>query len=392
MTFYDALATHLTQRKLEFDALPDDDVAKRAAITELRELVARVRDLQSNLAWVDAAATPPLDLGTTYFVENAARQLVAGEIELTVVAAHEATYATSIDPYGQAIKRWGDPSRGDENVIVVFVPRREQHSGLLHPLIIHELGHAAAQKHDLTRQMLSEAAKRKRVQSRFATVVQAQAKRDGVAVRAAAAAVGWRLGKWLEETLCDSIAIQYLGPTYLYSFLAEVAAENLDDPGKRHPPPRQRIGLLIDQLDALGWSSVMTAAAPDLDDWVRGLANDRPSYADTTGFLVHAINALAPALRKVVAAHVGGATFEPDAAELAEIDKLLARRIPPAQLPDGAASSRPAIILCSWLHALREAGGDLPGIASAPDAPELASLLPKGLEMTALVEAWEAGR
>lgn len=367
-------------------------IAKQAAITELRELVARVRNLQSNLAWVDAAAAPPLDLGTTYFVENVARQLVAREIELTVVAAHEATYATSIDPYGRAVKRWGDPSRSDENVIVVFVPRREQHSGLLHPLIIHELGHAAAQKHGLTRKMMSEAAKRKRVQSRFAKVVQAQANREGVAVQAAAAATGWRLGRWLEETLCDSIAIQYLGPTYLYSFLAEVAAENLDDPGRKHPPPRQRIGLVVEQLDRLGWTDIMSDAAPDLDDWVRALANDRPSYADTTGFLVYAIDALAPALRRAVARHVGDATFKPNAPELAEIDKLLARRIPPAQLPDRTPTSRPAVILCSWLHALRDAQGDLPGIASAPDAPELASLLPKGLEMTALVEAWEAGK
>ena len=387
--FYDALDNHLTDRAAGFDALPDD-VTKGAAITEMRELVVGVRRLQSNMAWIDAALAPPLDLGTTYFVEDAARRLVAADAEVTVVAAHEVAYATVRNPFADAIQEWSNAEARHENVIVVFIPRREQHSGLLHPLILHELGHAAVDRHGLVQVMLSEAAGRKRVQARFARAVQALAERDGVSVRTATGTIGGRLMRWLEEALCDAIAAQWLGPTYLYSFLAEVAAANMDDPGTRHPPPRQRIALLTAQLDKIGWGEVMRRAAPELDSWVRGLQSERPLYDHpSTGFLVYAIDALAPALRNVVKRRFGRWTFEPDDDELRAISRLLARGIPPAQHADGTATSRPAVILCSWLAALARTSGDLSEVASAADAPELASLLPKGLEMTALVEAWD---
>ena len=55
---------------------------------------------------------------------------------------------------------------------------------------------------------------------------------------------------------------------------------------------------------------------------------------------------------------------------------------------DGTAMRRQDIVLGLWLFALQEAGGDIPAVTTAPDSRTLATMLPKSLEMSALVEAW----
>jgi hypothetical protein len=55
---YDAIENRVTHREYQFNAALDDSV-KEDAIIEMRRLVWEVRDLQSNLAWLDAAQAPP---------------------------------------------------------------------------------------------------------------------------------------------------------------------------------------------------------------------------------------------------------------------------------------------------------------------------------------------
>jgi hypothetical protein len=70
------------------------------------------------------------------------------------------------------------------------------------------------------------------------------------------------------------------------------------------------------------------------------------------------------------------------------VAELLSAKVPPAQLRSGEAASPESIMLCCWHAALAGAGGGAPALAAAPDAEELADILPAALELSALVASW----
>jgi hypothetical protein len=386
---YDAIAERVQNRTDKY-ALALDDAEREDAIVEMRRLVWEVRTFQSNLAWLEASQRPPLDLGTRYFVEDAARALVADDVEVTVVAADHLSYATSSDPWEPLIDDWGAgiPS-GEPTVVVVFIPRREEQSGLLHPLIVHELGHAVDSEHGVVDRIWQVAQGRARLAARFSTAAGHLASASGADAADARDHLAKRLRFWIAECFCDCLAVHHLGPTYLYSFLTEVAAGSMDEAGARHPPPRQRIRLLMEYLDRLGWADVIRNGDGSLESWIRDAISSQPTYPDVERFLTWAVNELRAVVRKEVESALGGRVFRPDLDELTEVEELLAAGIPPAQRRTGEGVARESIILACWHAALSGAGGGPVALASAPDAPELAAVLPAALELSALVGAWD---
>jgi len=387
---YDAVEQRVVDRRAEYQLAPDDTV-RADAILEMRQLVWDVRGFQSNLAWLAAAQQPPLDLGTTYFLEDAARALVASQVEVTVVSTEHTSYATSSDPWEPLISAWGGGiPAGEPTVVIVFIPRREERSGLLHPLIMHELGHAADSRHGLVDRIWQQAGQRKRFPKRFSAAVAEFAAATGAGIADANDHVTRRLRSWIAESLCDCVAVRHLGPTYLYSFLAEVAAGSMDEAGPKHPPPRQRIKLLLQNLDADRWTQVLTEADPRVDGWVRSLAAKNVDYSETDDFLTWAVDELRAVVRAETGRLLGTRVLAPDVAQLSEVTALIEAGIPPAQLRNGDAASRETIILACWQSALANAGGGPEALAVAPDAPELADLLPAALELSAVTAAWTA--
>lgn len=386
---YDSLLDHADQRRADYETLPDAE-AKRGAVTELRQLVAGARSLHRSLGWLDAARDPPLDLGTRYLVDYLTARLVARDAEVTVVSG-ERSYGKVANPLSPVFALSGAALPAEELAIVVFIPRREQRSGLLHPLIIHELGHAADDRHGLVRQVLHAAEEDSELMASLATAAQSQAEATGDERGTVGQALGARLAAWTEEAVCDAFAAQLLGPTYLYSFMAIVGTSDLDQAGAEHPPTRQRIRLLLEQLEQLGWAELM-GMSKDVDAWFRQTADAEAHYEDREeGFCVEALGRLAPQVRATVANHVGQLTFKAEdfASVHLEIVDLLGVGIPPSQTVNRQRINRPAIILGSWLFAVQRMGRDLAGLARAADVPELSRLLPKALQDAALLEAWE---
>lgn len=387
---YSAVEDRITETRANFSEAKDD-LLRADVVVAMRQLLNLIRGLQPNLDWLAAAISPPLDLGTTYFVEDAARALVAPGVELTIVSGTtQGSYATTTDPWEPYLKQLGSGIPNDEpTIVVVFIPRREEKTGLLHPLIIHELGHAADGEHGLVQQIWAEASTRKRFAKRFTSAVEGfAAAQDGVDQYAARVHVSQLLSSWIAEALCDSIAAHCLGPTYLFSFIAEVVAGSLDEATPTHPPPRQRVRRLLDDLDRLGWAAMMSDEVGELDNWIRDTAEVKIEYQEIDGFLHWAIDDLRAVIRRTARSHVGDALFAPEPEELAEAKELLAAGIPPAQRMSGEAISRASIILSCWFGALSSAGL---GPAALPDAvagPELAEILPAALEMSALTSSW----
>jgi hypothetical protein len=387
---YEALIAHVDQRHEDYKSLPDEE-SRSGAVTEMRQLVAGARNLHRSLSWLDAARDPPLDLGTRYLVEQIAARLVSSNAEVTVVAAIDRSYATVTNPLRPLVQLSGAPPVGSELATVVFLPRREQLSGLLHPLIIHELAHAANSQHQLVGGVLLAAAKDEGLIRAHGEAATKHADVYGGGMSAAIESLGEMLAAWVEEAVCDAFAAQLLGPTYLYAFMTIVGTADLDAAGEKHPPTRQRIRLLLEQLDGLGWQPLMADASEEIDSWFRVTASTAPDYDEiSASFCVNAITSLAAEIRKVVSAHVGNLTFQAtDFTEVRdEIHQLLDAGIPPSQTLEGKSIDRAAIILGSWLFAVAQAGGGLDALAVAADVPELSRLLPKALQDAAVLQAW----
>jgi hypothetical protein len=394
---YDALIAHVEQRTADYQTLPDEK-AKTGALVEMRQMVAGARSLHRSLSWLDAAGNPPLDLGTRYLVDQTTARLVVGHAEVTVVAATDRSYATVTNPLGPVFELSGATPPNAEMIIVVFVPRREQRSGLLHPLIIHELGHAANKWHNLVAQVLMTERGREELrlmmsEAREHAASCANGEVGADEVSAAAEATASRLTAWIEEAVCDAIAAHILGPTYLYAFMAIVGTSDLDTAGDEHPTTRQRIRLLLAQLDDLGWTDLLAAAAPEIDTWFREAASkDEKHETPDIAFCAEALSRLSPEIVSVVVGRLGYLVFHASdfAPVRAEINGLLTVGIPPSQTRKRAMIGRAEIILGSWLFAVEEQGGDLDALAVAADVPELSRLLPKALQDAAMLEAWEA--
>ena len=386
---YQAIEQRIAERAAHFGQLPDD-AAKEDAIVEMRTLLWDVRKLQSNLSWLDAAQQPPLDLGTTYFIESACRALVAPQVEVTLVSAEETSYATTSNPWEPVISEWGAGIPPDEpTVVVVMLPRREERTGLLHPLIVHELAHAADEEHSLVDDIWQDARSRVRLTRRFAQAVTDLIATQGWDQQTATDHIGRRLLSWIAEALCDCIATLHLGPTYLYSFLAEVAPGNMDEALLQHPPTSQRIRLILENLDRLGWKDAISNAAPDLDTWAREKAAATTQYAGVDGFLTWAIDDLKAVVRNKATRHLHSRVFQPDLDELTQVESFLGAGIPPAQRQDHEPIRRESIMLGCWHAALAEVGGVIQRLPDAADTEELEEILPAALELSALAQAWE---
>jgi hypothetical protein len=385
---YDAIERRIGTRIDQFNAV-DDESVKDDAIREMRRLVWDVRKLQHNLSWIDAAQNPPLDLGTTYYVEDIARSLVSDDVEVTIVATEGASYATNSDPYEPLIRDWGSGTPANEpTVIVVFIPRRERDSGLLHPLIVHELGHAADDAHGVIDDVWSLAVRRKRLAKRFVASAVELARTRSQDPQRASETIAEMLRGWMTECMCDCIAVHHLGPTYLYSFLAEVVAGTLDETALRHPPPRQRMRYLLDYLGRLGWHESMKTAHPKLYAWIDEVADFEPSYEGVGGFLVWAIEDLRAVVRRHTERLVGTRIFHPVPEELDEVKRLLEIGVPPSQRHSGKAVLPATIMLACWDAALGDRGGTAEVLASAPDSSALSEVLPAALEQSALAGVW----
>jgi hypothetical protein len=237
-------------------AATTDVLYRRLILNGVRELLAWTRNLQLRCAWLDAAAKPPIDLGSLYYLRGLAKAIVRPDSEFTVVAAHEGSYATVVNPF--RVPSMPVPAG---IVLVALVPHREIRSGLLHPLLAHEIGHGVAKVHGYTEQLRTKVTPG-RIEKMLARGAQETAKESKHAATEERAVLDKRLGAWIEEIFCDAVATACLGATYLFSFATEVLPDDVDAAGLKHPPTRQRVRLILAHLDRLGWGQSSIAKLP----------------------------------------------------------------------------------------------------------------------------------
>jgi hypothetical protein len=371
--------------------------AQQALVRNVRLFTRLARALHESLPWLDRSGSAVLDLGTTYFVDEMASAIVGQGVETVCVPDSGYMYSTLSWPFRLTALKYlkVDVARGTRP-IVLFFPLKEKDSVVLHAAFAHELGHAAADEHQLVQAVLQPLQGDAAFQAALAAAQAFISSTTGLDPTAAERVSRGRLADWTEELLCDALALQYLGPSYLFSFASFVLASNWTDPQPTHPPPTLRVGLLVDQLVALGWDPWLKDRFPDLWEWmlwVKGAA--LPPLTPDTEFLRDVVLQQAGDIRATAAGRLGGETYIPSAFTGQESDlcDLLARRILPVELA-GVTVDRRNILLSGWTYTLkhepdgseREAGPA--ALAEALSELALQRFLGKALELSTIAELW----
>ncbi len=365
----------------------------RAAFARtLRQYILVLRGAHAALPWLAATRSPTLNLGSLYMTEESARVLVGADVDMVVVPNPDYMYSTTSWPFRAVIDATpGFNPTATRRPIVLNYPLTDSDRLLLHAIFSHELGHASVQEHDL----LSGVEATLTGEQSFVTAFEAAVTTMEATMQSSrstlAGTLRGLLRAWVEELLCDHMAIEVMGPAFLWAFTPFVVSHSYADAGPTHPPNPVRIRLALDHLARRGWRPYMERVAPGITAWIDSIATDAtgglqpPHFA----FLRDELLARAAVLQDCAMTRTGPDTFdharaEPQADEAAY---LLERLILPVGL--NAPLEPRSILLGGWQEAVRR-HGDSPGglIASLGDRG-LQDLIGKAIEMSVVSASWQ---
>lgn len=386
------------------DSALDGYIADFAAADNVGKdsLVRSVRQLHAHTQLIHLMATPwhaaidedtSLQLGFQYFLDEATRALVKEESDIILVADSEYMYSVEHRPLRLLAHRLGAKYPVGVAPIALYYPAQERRGLFLHVLLVHELGHSAVEDHGL---MVS-------AEAELGDPTQLEA----LKARATADLVSWRgigsldarldidgyVDRWLEELLCDALALAYLGPAYVFAFAAMVYTISTNDAGPDHPPTALRIQLMLDGMKTSGWYELVRERLPETLAWLDSIgAEARTPQLDYPEALDKAMQLLSPAAHSVAVRHLGAASFGPSAYTGLEeaLNEMLNNSILPAQLDDQSAPDRRAILLATIFSLLRDSGDEPASLHSILGNTGTQEFLAKALEMSTVLSVWRS--
>lgn len=388
----DQLGAEVAWARQRFEGL-NSAQRQRALLVQVRFYNHLVRGVHYATPWLDKASEPQLDLGVMHFIDEAANALVGADCDVVVVADAEYMYSTVSWPFRDTLtKHLRQPAPTGTRPVVMSYPSRERHTTLLHPLFAHELGHVACDAHGL----VDEAYRDCKAQAWFPTAF-AEALADYVAKRGipsdqAQYRLEDLLRDWHKELLCDALALDYLGPTFLFCFSAFLLATGWNEPSESHPPATLRTHLLLTQLQARGWDELVRERAPRILEWLADagatpLGALQPPYMK---FIDDTCRAGADRLTQISSGRLGPRRWEPAHFSSVEssITELFEHRILPAATRDGEPFDRRVILLAAWLHLFRTLENVPRMLANGLHEPSVQESLARALEMSVILEKW----
>ncbi len=339
--------------------------------------------------WISAAANPPLSLGALYFIDELAERICGSRPDAVPNPSNE--FSTEWWPFRRLCNQLGITAEEGPIPIILNFPELEVNSHLLLPLYGHELGHTAVETRELARQVLDTHNAIPKFAASFNDARDQIAGATNQTHAEAGVSLGWRLLWWITELLCDQLAIQALGPSFLYAFCSALLGDAWDEPGERHPPTSVRVRHLLDSLRQAGWDDDVQTRTPRILSWLdREVAATEARTRDPAGkFLTSAVEHMQATIRSTAGAHLGSETYSPSQfrAEIGEITGLTDCATLPAQLPEGDPIDRRSIMLAAWISVLE--GHDSPtGLAEAPSDVTSQAFYAKAIEMSAVLKAW----
>jgi hypothetical protein len=125
----------------------------------------------------------------------------------------------------------------------------------------------------------------------------------------------------------------------------------------------------------VAWIATITSPPPDPDHYFEPLET--------------VARHLGPAVTAVAREHLGEGVFDYDADEVLELTQLLEAKVLPAQFGQKPADRR-SIILAGWKHAFAKHKDQPASLATITAARDDQRFLTKALEMSIVLETWEA--
>jgi hypothetical protein len=358
----------------------------------LRQYILVLRGAHAALPWLAATRAPALNLGSLYMTEESARVLVGSEVDMVVVPNQDYMYSTTSWPFRAVIEATpGFSATATRRPIVLNYPLTDSDRLLLHPIFAHELGHASAQEHDLVSEVETTLTKDPSFVAAFEAAVTAMEAAMQSSRSTLAGTLRGLLRAWVEELLCDHLAIEVMGPAFLWAFAPFVVSHSYGDPGPTHPPSTFRVRLALEHLDRRGWRPYMDRVAPGITAWLDSIATDAEANLQPQHFhfLRDELLARASVLQDCAITRTGVNSFDRGRAER-EADEaacLLKRLILPVGLTTPLEPR--SILLGGWQEALRKHGDSSRGIVASLGDSGLQDLVGKAIEMSVVAASWQ---
>ena len=356
----------------------------------LRNVMLNLREAHAAMPWLEATRTPLINLGSLYLAEEIAEILVGKDLDLVIVPDPEYMYATQSWPFREVIDQAeaaGFKSKTTQRPVVLHYPLSDGNRLLLHAIFGHELGHSSVQQIDLVQRVYSKMIDDQFLRELAKVVTEIW---PSTPPEKSARTIGEWLKAWIEELLCDHLAAQVVGPSYLWAFAGFVMPLSYGDPQQSYPPNTVRVRLLLEQLRELGWGDFLGHVAPNVTAWLDRVGHDSCSpLGQPFDFLRSQVVRHAAVMREAAAdvARSNHLAPEPCLTEVDEAVSLLDQLV----LPVG--SSTPlaprAILLAGWRRALDKHGDQPRALVAALDDSQLHDLIGKAIEMSVVVSCWE---
>lgn len=365
---------------------------RRAFARSMRQSIIVLRGAHAALPWLEATRAPTVNMGSLYLTEDCARILVGSDVDLVVVPDPEFMYSTTSWMFSAVINNTpGFTQTTTRRPIVLNYPLSDSDRLLLHPIFAHELGHAAVDEHHLVRQVEAALDSDPAFVAAFNRAV-ADMRSIWTALDATQIAGTMRawLRQWIEELLCDHLAVEATGPAFLWAFATFVMPLAYGAPAQSHPPNTLRTELLVTQLTEGGWRSYLDRVAPGVMGWLDGIAADAASALTLPfSFLRDQLLAHGDVLRDAASARAGAEALAPaDAVSGSdEAAGLLAETILPSGIGDPLDGR--SILLGGWQHAFAAHGDNPEGAVAALTDWPLQELVGKAIEMTVVARMWD---
>jgi hypothetical protein len=371
-------------------AAGEPQTVQSAFARNLRQSIVVLRGAHAALPWLAATRSPTLNLGSLYMTEECARVLVGTDVDLVVVSNPDYMYSTTSWPFGAVIRATGGfTANATRRPIVLNYPLTDSNRLLMHPIFAHELGHASASEHDLVQKVETVLSTNAAFVAAFQAAVASMGATWTSSPSTIAGTLRALLRGWVEELLCDHLAIEAMGPAFVWAFVPFVVPLSYGEPASSHPPNTLRLRLAMEHLDRRGWRPYMQRTTPGVTAWLDSIAADAgATLLQPFSFLRDELLTHANVLQDTAVARTGTETLDRDRAEPEsnEAAALLERLILPVGL---AKPLEPrSILLGGWQEAMRRHGDSPKGVVAALCDNGLQDLIGKAIEMSVVSAAW----
>jgi hypothetical protein len=268
----------------------------------------------------------------------------------------------------------------DNVPLVLFVPAIDPNNALLMPILAHEIGHAAVEASSLGSTTLA-AADLDPLNALLDECLRAAGDPDPGPWQV-------QLFGWIDELLCDALALVLTGPSFLFAASAFLPAPQAGTVGS-HPFPSDRIGFALKALEALGWEPTLRDRVPYLMTWLSEIATVGASPTDPKErFLREGLRTLEDAILTTARGHVRHALTAEVFDNLdSRVMQLIDLAIPPAQV--GVEPVPPwMVVLAGWLHRFAQEGDRAETLAVATADRSFNQYILKAIEMSRVVALW----